>query len=347
MRIYRKAITIALILLMSLSIISCGNKNSKPITPLRKTNYFMGTVVTISLYDKQDENIINKAFDKVSEIENTVSINKTGTELDKVNDNAGISPVKVSDITYDIVKKGLYYSELTNGSFDVTIGNLVKLWSIGLPEAKLPIQTEINDAIKHVNYKNLVLNDEDKSIFLKEKGMMIDLGSIAKGYTADEISKVLKAEGVNSAIIDLGGNVLTLGEKSTNTPWVIGIQNPSESRGEIVGSVSIGQKSVVTSGVYERYLEVNGTRYHHLLSPSDGYPFDNEIAGVSIISDYSIDGDALSTSVFSMGVEKGLEFINSINNVDAIFVTKDNKIYLSNGAKEFFTLTNKDFTLAN
>lgn len=343
----KRIFSILSILCFSTLLISCSDKKSAPISPLRESEFFMGTVVTISLYDKQDEAILQKCFERVEEIENLVSINKTGTELDKVNDNSGIAPVKVSDTTYNIVKRGLYYSQLTNGSFDITIGPVVKLWSIGLPEAKVPTQFEIDEALSHVGYENLVLNDEEKSIFLKNKDMKIDLGSIAKGYTADEIAKILKDEGVNKAIIDLGGNVLTLGEKAENTPWKIGIQNPDQSRGAIVGTIEVTDKSVVTSGIYERFYEKDGKKYHHLLSPFDGYPFDNEIAGVSIISDKSMDGDALSTSVFSLGVEEGLKFVETQENIDAIFITKDNKVYITSGIRDNFKISNDDFTLAN
>lgn len=335
-----------LIVLISSTLIGCG-KEDENTEPLSKTDYFMGTILTITLYDNKEEKIIDKAFEKVKEIESLVSINKDGTELDKVNENAGIAPVKVSDETYTIVKKGLNYSQSTNGFFDITIGPLVKLWSIGLPEAKVPTQSEISEKINYINYDNLILNDEDKSIYLKEKGMLIDLGGIAKGYTADQIASILKKEGVTSAIIDLGGNVYALGEKSENTPWRIGVQNPAETRGDIVGTLSLSNKSIVTSGIYERFIEQDGKKYHHILSPFTGYPYENGITGVTIISDSSIDGDALSTSIFAMGVEKGLEYINSMSDIEAIFITKDNHIYLSNRASEYFKLTNENFTIMN
>ena len=345
MRKYKKLFCFTLLVFISLGLISCNKKDISE--PLSKTEYFMGTVVTVTLYDNQDEKIIDKAFNKVKEIEQLVSINTTNTELDSVNENAGISPIKVSDDTFKIVQKGLEYSKLTNGYFDITIGPIVKLWSIGLPEAKVPTQTEIDESLKYIGYDDLELNESEQTIFLKKKGMLIDLGGIAKGYTADEISSVLKEEGVTRAIIDLGGNIYALGEKSENIPWKIGVQNPSETRGEIVGSLTLENKSIVTSGIYERYIEENGKKYHHILSSFNGYPYDNEIAGVTIISNTSMDGDALSTSVFAMGVDKGLEFINNQDNVDAIFITKDNKIYLSEGAQEIFKLTNTDFTIVN
>lgn len=341
-----KAISLLMGIFLIFSLIGCTNNNDDS-KPLSKTEYFMGTVVTVTLYDNKSEKIIDKAFEEVKKIEQLVSINMEGTELDEVNNNAGIKPVKVSDDTYNIIKKGLEYSSLTNGSFDITIGPIVKLWSIGLPEAKVPTLDEIKGALKYINYKDVEINDSEKTVFLKKPGMIIDLGGIAKGYTADVIAQTLKDEGVEKAIIDLGGNVYALGEKAENTLWRIGIQNPDQTRGEIVGSINVKDKSIVTSGIYERFIEQDGVKYHHILSPETGYPYDNEIAGVTIISDKSIDGDALSTSVFSMGVAKGLEFVNSLPDIEAIFITKDHKVYLTEGSQEIFKLTNDDFEIMN
>ena len=341
-----KAISLLIGIFLIFSLIGCTNSKDDS-NPVSKTEYFMGTVVTVTLYDNKSEKIIDKAFEEVKKIEQLVSINMEGTELDEVNNNAGIKPVKVSDDTYNIIKKGLEYSSLTHGSFDITIGPLVKLWSIGLPEAKVPTLDEIKGTLKYINYKDVEINDSEKTVFLKKPGMIIDLGGIAKGYTADVIAQTLKDEGVEKAIIDLGGNVYALGEKSENTLWRIGIQNPDQTRGEIVGSINVKDKSIVTSGIYERFIEQDGVKYHHILSPETGYPYDNEIAGVTIISDKSIDGDALSTSVFSMGITKGLEFINSLPDTEAIFITKDHKIYLTEGSQEIFKLTNDDFEIIN
>ena len=341
-----KAISLLIGIFLIFSLIGCTNSNDDS-KPLSKTEYFMGTVVTVTLYDNKSEKIIDKAFEEVKKIEQLVSINMEGTELDEVNNNAGIKPVKVSDDTYNIIKKGLEYSSLTNGSFDITIGPLVKLWSIGLPEAKVPTIEEIKEKIQYINYNDVELNNSEKTVFLKKPGMIIDLGGIAKGYTADVIAQTLKDEGVEKAIIDLGGNIYALGEKAENTLWRIGIQNPDQTRGEIVGSINVKDKSIVTSGIYERFIEQDGVKYHHILSPKSGYPYDNEIAGVTIISDKSIDGDALSTSVFSMGITKGLEFINSLPDTEAIFITKDHKIYLTEGSQEIFKLTNDDFQMIN
>lgn len=342
-----KYITLSLLLILLSSLIGGCSKNNKSSDPITNSEILMGTVVTVTLYDSIDKSILTKVFDKVKDLESILSINENGTLVDKINENAGISPVKVDDDTFTIIKKGIEYSNLTNGLFDISIGPLVKLWSIGLPEAKVPTLEEINEKLPLINYNDIEINEDEKTVFLKRKGMMIDLGGIAKGYTADVISNILTEEGVKSAIINLGGNVYTHGTKVNGTNWNIGIQNPFSDRGDIVGTISISNKSIVTSGIYERYIDQDGVKYHHILNPKTGYPYDNEIAGITIISDNSVDGDALSTSVFAMGLDNGLEFINTLNGIDAIFVTKNNKVYITDGIKDIFKLSNSDFTLEN
>ncbi|WP_426348861.1 FAD:protein FMN transferase [Alloiococcus sp. CFN-8] len=344
-----KVISASLLSLMLLS--GCSYKESKEAeekdnTPLTKTEFYMGTVITISLYDHKDEKILDEAFERVKSIEAELSINAEGTEIDKINEAAGKEAIKVSEDAFTNIKKGLEYSKETEGTFDITIGPLVKLWSIGLPEAKVPTEEEIKAAISHIGYDKVVLDEDKRTVFLQEEGMMLDLGSIAKGYTADVIGELLKSHGVENALIDLGGNILALGENPEGRPWKIGVQNPEDTRGEIIGYVSIENKSVVTSGIYERFLEQDGKKYHHLLNPFTGYPYDNELMGVTIISDESIDGDALSTSVFSKGLQGGIEFIETIEDVDAIFVTKEKNIYMTSGLKDNFVITNNSFTIA-
>lgn len=346
MKNIKKIFLFAVVFIMGVMLVRCSTKDTNVVSePMSRTNFFMGTVVKISLYDKKDNNIIDKAFDRIRKIENAVSINKEGTDLDKVNEASGKSPVKVKDDTFIITKRGYEYSKVSKGSFDITIGPIVKLWSIGLPEAKVPTKEEIDKKLQLVGYEDLQLNEENKTIFLNREGMIIDLGAIAKGYTADAVAEVLKEEGVRSAIIDLGGNVFALGERVDGNPWRIGIQNPFEGRGQIIGTIEVKDKSIVTSGVYERYIEKEGKKYHHILSPFTGYPYDNEIAGVTIVSSKSVDGDALSTTIFSKGLNEGLEFIEGIEDTEAIFVTKDKNIYITGGLKNILKINNSEFKL--
>ncbi|WP_242824193.1 FAD:protein FMN transferase [[Clostridium] dakarense] len=342
----KKVVYIFMLTVLVVGLIGCA-KETKQSQPLSRTEIFMGTAVTIKIYDNQDEKIMDKVFKRVKEMEDLVSINKDGTELDRLNENAGIKPINVSDFTLEIIEKGLEYSRLSNGGYDITIGPLVKLWSIGLPEAKVPTEQEIKETIKYVDYSKVKINKSKNEIFLAEKGMIIDLGSIAKGYAADEIAKLLKDEGVKKAIIDFGGNIYALGSKEKDKKWKVGIQNPFDERGNIVGSIKIEDKSLVTTGVYERFIKEDETTYHHILNPKTGYPFETNIQGVSIIADKSIDADALSTLIFTEGLENGLKLIESLDGIDAIFITDKKEVFITDGIKNNFELTNSDFKLAN
>lgn len=169
--------------------------------------------------------------------------------------------------------------------------------------------------------------------FAKE-GMGLDLGAIAKGYIADRIKDYLLEQGVKSATINLGGNVLCVGEKPEGTPFKIGIQKPFSDRSETIAVMNISDKSVVSSGIYERYFEKDGKIYHHILNPATGYPYDNHLVSVTIISDKSVDGDGLSTSCFALGLDKGMELINSLPDVQAVFITDDYELHYSDGFEE-------------
>ena len=357
MIINKKILSLITALIFSFSVIGCTEKTdvekpdidseSKiPSEPIRNTTFVMGTVLNVSIYDSSDESLFTLITNKVNDLDNILSANKTETEIDNINSNAGIKPVKVSDDTYTIINEGLKYSKMTDGKFDISIGPLVKLWSIGLPEAKVPTNDEIANVLPLIDYNSIALNEAKKTVFLPKKGMKLDLGGIAKGYTVDVISDLLTENGVNSAIIDLGGNIYTHGKKVTGEDWVVGIQNPDSSRGEIIGKLLLSNKSIVTSGIYERYIEKDGVKYHHILNPEDGYPYKNNIAGVTIISNDSIVGDALSTSVFAMGIEEGIKFIESLDNVDAIFIDINNTVHLTSRLIDKFELTDPNFTLA-
>lgn len=241
----------------------------------------------------------------------------------------------VSDILYEILEKGLYYSGISEGVFDITIEPESSLWDFTSDKSKVPEDLQIKEAVKLTNYKNAML--KDKKLVLKIPGMGIELGAIAKGFIADQLKEYLKKNGVTSGTVNLGGNVLCIGKKTDGSPFRIGIQHPFEDRNEIITAVKAEDISVVSSGIYERYFIQDGKMYHHILDPSTGYPYDNGLVAVTIISGKSADGDALSTTCFAMGMEKGLEFANSLDGVYAVFITEDGKLHYSEGFKEMET----------
>lgn len=318
--------------------------------PYSDQQSLIGTYVQIRIYDDGKEEVLEKAFDRVKELGDKITVNQPGSEIDEINQQAGIKPVKVSDDIYPLVKRAYEYSEDVSGGFDMAIGPVTQLWHIGFDDAQKPSQEEINQALQLVEHEKVILNDAEQTVYLQEKGMQLDLGAIAKGYITDEVVKVLKENNVTTAIVDLGGNVYVLGQspRGENTDWTVGIQDPNQARNTVIGTVKESNKTLVTSGIYERYLEVDGKKYHHLFDPDTGYPFDNDIAGVTVITDESIDGDGLSTAVFSMGVKKGLDYVDKLENVDVIFVTKDDQVYVSKGIETSFKLDNSSgYTMGN
>ena len=318
------------------------NKSDNYIT---RSNLSLDTVVTITIYDTNDNKLLDDVFKILDDITNKFSVDLKESEITKINDLDKNIPLKISDDMKFVINKGLYYSELSSGIFDITIEPLVKLWSIGKEGEKIPTDNEIKDALKNINYKNISINEN--KIIKKSKDTKLDLGSIAKGYAADKIIEFLKNKGYKRAIINLGGNVYALGEKSKNTPWKIGIQNPFKKTGESLAYISVKDKTIVSSGINQRYFIKDNIRYHHILSPFTGYPIDNNLMSVSIITDSSTDADALSTITFEYGLNKGLKLIESLDGVEAIFITKDKKIYISDGLNKNFFLTDNEFKLNN
>lgn len=333
-------------LLLLLVATGCSSGTKEETVRMREEPYYqekflMGTYVRIRIYDDGKEAAMKPAFERIQELADKITINQKGSEIDAINAEAGVKPVKVSDDIYSLLKTAYKYSEETNEAFNMTIGAVTQLWRIGFDDARKPAQSEIDEALKHIDYKKVKFDDQEKTVYLEDKDMIIDLGAIAKGYITDEAVKVLKANGVTTAVVDLGGNVFVLGHsfRGEKQPWNVGIQDPNQSRGTVVGTIKETNKTVVTSGIYERFLEVDGVKYHHLFNSKTGYPFDNDIAGVSIVTNKSIDGDALSTSVFAMGTKKGLAFVEAMDDgTQAIFVSKDDKVYITKGLEGNFVI---------
>lgn len=329
--------------LISMKVIS--QKNNKNQEVLSMQTYILGTVIQLRATGKKSKVAIDKAIKRLYEIDDKMSVFKNNSDISKINKSAGIRPEKVSEDTYYVIKKAIQYAHLSQGAFEPTIRPLVKLYNFGNEGTRIPSKEEINKALKLVNYKDVIINDENKSIMLRNKDQSLDLGAIAKGYAADEVKRIFEGYGIKSAIIDLGGNIYALGKKADNTSWNIGIQNPLGSTGQYLGVLGVSNKSVVTSGNYERYFEEDGKRYHHIINPKTGYPCENGIISTTIISDYSIDGDGLTTCGYVMGLKYGFKLIENTRGVDAIFITSDRKVYVTSGIRDKFTLTNKEYLL--
>lgn len=311
-------------------------------------SFQLDTEITISIYDDEEteSKTFDAIFDKIDYYEKMISKTISTSEVSQINKNAGVAPVAVSDEIIEMLDIAIGYAEASNGLFDVTIGPLVELWGIGTDHAAVPSETDLKANMAMVNYKNLEIDRENKTVYLKEKGMLLDLGAIAKGYIADQVKKLMLESGIKSGIISLGGNILTIGEKPTGLAWAIGVRNPEieESVTEL-GILTLKDVSIVSSGVYERYFTANNQRYHHIINPFTGYPEQNDIMSITIVSDRSVDGDSLSTTTFLLGLEKGYEYIQSLEGIGAVITMKDKSVYVTDYLKDTFILVDDTFTL--
>ncbi len=324
---YNKAIYLMLITVFLFFGFGCTLPSKSE--PLTKTGFYFDTVITITLYDNADEALLDDCFSMAETYENMFSATISDSEISEINQAKGL-PVTVSEETVALLKKGLEYCELSKGGFDITIGKLSSLWDFsGNEEGVLPESDALAKAVSTVNYQNINISGNEVKLLNPETA--IDLGAIAKGYIADKMKAFLNENGITSGTINLGGNVLCLGPKSDGSHYRIGIQKPFDTQGTAAAVVEVQEETVVSSGIYERYFERDDTIYHHILNPKTGYPYDNQLLGVTIICKNSVDGDGLSTVCFSLGLDNGMELIESIKDTEAVFITKDYKFHCSSG----------------
>ncbi|MBO3755520.1 FAD:protein FMN transferase [Streptococcus suis] len=347
----KKITSLLFVGLLMVLLVACGGKQNESLsvvkTPLTRSESLLHTVVQLSIYHENQEEAMDEAVSYIKEMESLLSTNLEGADAYRINQAAGKEAVKVDERTFEVIETAIDRSKESQGLFDISIGAVSNLWKIGDEDARKPSDEEIKAALPFINYKDITLDKEKKTVFIKE-GMMLELGAISKGYIADKVRELFASKGITTAIINLGGNVVVMGDSpTTQNGWNVGVQDPDQVRGATVGSVPGTHDSVVTSGIYERYLEVDGVKYHHILDPKTGYPVENDISGVTVFSKTSIQGDALSTTLFLLGVEKGLDFINQMDGVEAVFIDKERGVHLSDGLKESFELTNEEYHLVN
>ena len=306
---------IAVLLLGILWRLQAERTNRKP---LERSGFLFDTVIAVSLYDKQDETVLDEAFQLLEHYEEVFSPTKTDSELYRMNHRgSGVTTWKASPAMLDMVKLGLRYSELSDGAFDVTVLPLSSLWNFSGGDPKVPSEAEIQAALAKVG----------------DDVTQIDSGSTAKGYIADRLKDFLVEKGVKSAIINLGGNVLCIGEKAKGKPFQIAIRKPEEHSNDVVKILDIDGLSVVSSGVYERFFDIDGVHYHHILNPRTGYPYQNGITSVTIVGPSSAECDALSTTVFSLGQEAGMALLNRTEGYYGYMILEDGTMLTSEGAQ--------------
>ncbi|GAA0370546.1 FAD:protein FMN transferase [Alkalibacterium iburiense] len=248
-----------------------------------------------------------------------------------VNRQAGIQPVQVHPELYELIKIGKTHSFAPGSYLNIAIGPLIQTWRIGFKDAKVPAQEEITCLLEKTDPRQIELNDKEQTVFLKNKGMLIDLGALAKGYSADLIMDYLKNNNVQSALLNLGGNAVGFRKRDY---WKIGIQNPMMARDNYVSVLKVADHSVVTSGIYERQLTKEGKTYHHILSPETGYPVTTDVASLSIYSKRSIEGEIWTTRLYGKSAKEIITELDQLEGIDGLVITKEDQQMVSKGLKE-------------
>ncbi len=339
----QKLIITILLISICISLSACNKK----IEPIRKTSLALGTIVDITVFDKKDEKALENVMQQISKYDNIFNSHIDDSEVSKFNKLNANTDFKMSNELEYVVSKALEYSKISDGKFDVSIYPVSHLWDFTSMQPHMPDKNELENSLQYVGYKNIKYDNSKSSIKKVYDKCAMDLGGIAKGYIADQIAKYFKENNVKRAIINLGGNVYALGSKTDNSLWNVGIQKPFDDVGTPLGVVKIKDMAVVTSGIYERQFFENDQAYHHILDPKTGYPYNNELSAVSIISTSAIDADALSTITYMLGPKDGLAYIENLPNTEAIFITKNNEIILSSGMVDNFKCLDDSFSLIN
>ena len=287
----------------------------------------MGSVFGITLVDQDSTkaNInIDKTIAEIERIENLISEWRPETQISKVNQNAGIAPVKVDREVFELTKRAIEYSEMTNGAFDISTAAMDRIWKFDGSMTEMPTEEQIKYSVRNVNYKNIVLDSVNSTIYLSQKGMKIGFGSIGKGYAADRGRAIMQSLGVKAGIVDASGDIATWGLQPNGKPWSIGIRNPFK-RHKIVKILKLKNSAVATSGSYEKFAEINGIRYSHIINPTTGYP----ASGLTSVTIYGAScefSNALSTSIMVLGPKKGKELAKKHSNYKFILITDKGKI---------------------
>ncbi len=332
---FRSGFIIFLLIFSFISITSGGCSAPLESESLKMTGTYFDTVVQIEAWGASRD-VLDQCKEICVYYEELLSPSIETSEISGINHAQG-APVTVSDETARLLRLGIRYGELSGGEFDITIAAASDLWNFkDNDEGTLPDPGALKEAVSHIDYRCIEM--EGNTVTLTDPQAKIDLGGIAKGYIADRLKDYLESEGIRHAMINLGGNVLTLGGRYDGTDFRIGIQKPFTEDGTVLGSLAVSDSSVVSSGDYERYFEKDGVTYHHILDPDTGYPVQNDLDQVTIISDRSVDGDALSTTCYVLGLEDGMDLIQSLDGVEAVFVTKDGELHMSSDSLPFTEL---------
>lgn len=321
----KKNITL-LLLLFSLSTFAQEN--------FKRTLILMGSrfdITVVASNEKEGNEYIDSAIFEITRIEKLISSWDLNSETSLINKHSGIKPIKVDKELFDLIERSIAISKLTNGAFDISYASMDRIWNYDGSMREMPSEEEISNSIKKVGYQNISIDKEAQTVFLKLKGMKIGFGAIGKGYAADKAKALLIEKGVKAGIINASGDLNAWGKQADGSDWMVAITNPL-NKNKVFSWLPINDSAIVTSGNYEKFISFDGIRYSHIIDPRTGYP-STGIISTSIMTSNAELADAISTSVFVMGVETGLDFINQLKGVDCIIIDEENKIHISNNIK--------------
>jgi thiamine biosynthesis lipoprotein len=271
---------------------------------------------------------IDAGIEEIRRIERLLTTFSDDSETNQVNANAGIMPMPVSRETFNLIQRSLRISQITQGAFDITYGSIDKrLWNFDKNMTELPNEETAKKMVRLINYRNVVLDEENCTVFLREKGMRIGFGGIGKGYAAERAKLVMKGLGVTSGVVNASGDLSAWGLQPNGKKWTLGIANPNSSH-EIFSYMSVTDMAVATSGNYEKFVMIGGKRYSHTINPRTGLPVSG-IKSVTIITTNAEIADAMATPVMIMGIRTGLDLINQMKDIEAVIVDDNNKLYTS------------------
>ena len=303
--------------------------------------FAMDTYMTLTAYGKNAKKALDAAVDEINNIEQLVSTGIDSSEVSQINKNGKGS---VSETTGYLIKRSKEIYDSTNGAFDITIYPIMQAWGFPTENYRVPGKKELKKLRGLMGADHVLYDEKKQEVTLDKKGMKIDLGGIAKGYTSSKVMDVFRENGISSAVISLGGNVQTLNGKPDGSDWRVAVENPADT-GSYIGVLSIKDKAVITSGGYERYFKQDGKTYHHIIDPATGYPADSGLISVTIVSDDGTLADGLSTSLFIMGEEKAAQFWReNSDEFETIMETADGKLYVTEGIVDSLT-TDMDVTV--
>lgn len=342
----KKKIGIVLVLVLILTACQLGNINKKE--EMAHIQIFaMDTFMDLKVSGKNAQKAILEAEREINALERMLSNTIENSEISAINQNAGKDAVKVSDDTLYLLKETREIYDFTQGAFDITIAPIIDVWGFTKEVKKVPDEETLKQKLDLVDMKKLQINEKNKTVFLEESGMAIDLGGIAKGYATDKVNEIFIENGITSSVISLGGNVSVTGKKEDGSKWKVAIQDPLNNEG-YAGVLYVEDTSVVTSGGYQRFFEENGKTYHHIIDPKTGMPADTGLLSVTIVCKNSTKADGLSTSVFIAGLEKGWQMWKDSQDFGIVFITDKKEIYVTPDIADIFEIdANAGYTLCS